>query len=309
MRTIFLFCAFSYDIYGRTMYMFGDQQAYFEPWLQFKHPAIRQLAFSLASPNILKSLPQELIIKHHFNLHSDNIWQKYFQAYLPRLKQLDQQPEPLEHFLRQLKSTRLGLRFEMLIWFWLLDHAYHPYRLLGHSIQIIDGPKTIGELDFLILNTETGKTEHWEVALKYYLAEREPSLASWFGLNRSDTLLRKLNHFTQKQFQFEEVSGHLIQERYAILKGQLYFPLKNWPDSSEPFSTWINFSRRFGGWADYIPQQDYYRLQRQEWLCPDQVQSSNRALWWTQGLYYSDHASPQFFMYRLPPLLKTSNNV
>ena len=51
--------------------MFGDQQAYFEPWLQFKHPAIRQLAFSLASPNILKSLPQELIIKHHFNLHSD----------------------------------------------------------------------------------------------------------------------------------------------------------------------------------------------------------------------------------------------
>lgn len=45
--------------------MFGDQQAYFEPWLQFKHPAIRQLAFSLASPNILKSLPQELIIKHH----------------------------------------------------------------------------------------------------------------------------------------------------------------------------------------------------------------------------------------------------
>ena len=41
----------------------------------------------------------------------------------------------------------------------------------------------------------------------------------------------------------------------------------------------------------------------------DQVQSSDRALWWTQGLYYSDHASPQFFMYRLPPLLKTSNNV
>ena len=73
------------------------------------------------------------------------------------------------------------------------------------------------------------------MALKYYLAEREPSLASWFGLNRSDTLLRKLNHFTQKQFQFEKVSGHLIQERYAILKGQLYFPLKTGLTLLSPF--------------------------------------------------------------------------
>ena len=37
--------------------------------------------------------------------------------------------------LSQLKSTRLGLRFENLLWFWLQEDNYHPYQLLGHSIQ------------------------------------------------------------------------------------------------------------------------------------------------------------------------------
>ena len=39
------------------------------------------------------------------------------------------------------KSTRLGLRFENLLWFWLQEDQYHPYQLLGHSIQKIDGAK------------------------------------------------------------------------------------------------------------------------------------------------------------------------
>lgn len=37
--------------------------------------------------------------------------------------------------MSRLKSTRLGLRFENLLWFWLQEDQYHPYQLLGHSIQ------------------------------------------------------------------------------------------------------------------------------------------------------------------------------
>jgi Uncharacterized protein conserved in bacteria len=150
--------------------------SYFEPWLQFKQPLVRQLAFCIASPNILQQIPNELEIRYPFHFHPNELWHKYFEAYLPRLKQLEQHPSELVEFLQKLKSTRLGLRFEMFIWFWLLDHPYHPYQLLGHSIQKIDGPRTVGELDFVLKNTESGEVEHWEVALKYYLAERRFSI-------------------------------------------------------------------------------------------------------------------------------------
>ena len=111
-----------------------SQHQLFEPWLQFKHPLVRQLAFAVASPNILSALPSELDIQHTFHFHPSQIWQQHFQTYLPRLKQLDQGPKELEDFMAQLKSTRLGLRFEMFMWFWLRDHRYHAYELLGHSI-------------------------------------------------------------------------------------------------------------------------------------------------------------------------------
>ncbi len=66
------------------------------------------------------------------------------------------------------------------------DRDYHPFELLGHSIQIIDGAKTVGELDFLLHNHDTQQVEHWEVALKYYLAEADCSLALlvWFKPHR-----------------------------------------------------------------------------------------------------------------------------
>lgn len=99
------------------------------------------------------------MIKHTFELHSDQIWQTHYQRYEERLKQLDQHPQALIDFLAQLKSTRLGLRFENLLWFWLLDDEYHRYQLLGHSIQKIVGSVTLGELDFVILNKDTQEIE------------------------------------------------------------------------------------------------------------------------------------------------------
>lgn len=267
-----------------------------EPWQQYQHPLVRQLAFAVGSPNILCTLPPELTLKHHFEFHDAHVWQQHLQQYQPRLQALDRDATRLEDFVRQLKSTRLGLRFEMLVWFWLLDDDYHPYELLGHSIQIIDGPKTVGELDFLILNHDTQQIEHWEIALKYYLAESDLSLPHWYGLNRSDTLNRKLTHFTQKQFQFTEALGQTIDKRYCMLKGQLYLP-----SSSEVkiLPTWVNTARRIGTWGNQIPnkQDHFYRLQRHEWIYPNADITSATPLWWTDGLYKSG-SSEDFYMYR-----------
>ncbi|MGE8644946.1 DUF1853 family protein [Acinetobacter vivianii] len=273
---------------------------FFEPWLQFNNPIVRHLAFCIASPNILNEIPNDLAIKNHFELHPDQKWQTHYQNYESRLKQLDQQPQPLIDFLAQLKSTRLGLRFENLLWFWLLDDDHHPYRLLGHSIQKIAGAITLGELDFVVLNQETQEVEHWEVALKYYLGEGKLDLAQWFGLNREDTLQRKLKHFTERQFQFTEANHHPIQRKFAVMKGQLYMPT----DQSElSIPSWINTSRRLGQWGTQIPNTPYYRLQRHEWLCPDQDASSQPAMWWTNGLYYHHTPTPSYYMFRQPSLL------
>lgn len=282
----------------------------YEPWQAFQQPLVRQLAFCIASPNILSHLPDELSIQHAFELHTDEVWSTHFQHYLPRLTALDRDPTPLIEFVARLKSTRLGLRFEMLMWFWLLDHAYHPYQLLGHSIQKIEGPRTIGELDFLILNQDNGQVEHWEVALKYYLGERDLSLPYWYGLNRSDTLARKLNHFTQKQFQFQDALEHPIERRFCVLKGQLYLPSHGAPShlasahTEIPLPAWVNPQRRLGTWGHALPALDaaFYRLQRHEWIYPNAQPSSATAKWWTDGLYKQSDNN-RFYMYRQAPLL------
>ena len=270
----------------------------FEPWKQFQHSAVRQLAFSIASPNILSNIPSELSLQHAFDLHPNVFWQQQYENYHPRLLELDQNPQPLIDFLARLKSTRLGLRFEYLMWFWLQDDLYHHFKLIGHSIQIIQGKQTLGELDFLLFNTQTQKIEHWEVALKYYLAEANLSLQYWYGLNRTDTLQRKLNHFTQKQFQFETIQDHSIQKRFAVLKGQLYLPTTHEKIlDTLNIPTWVNQARSIGHWGHHIPQPNYYRLQRQEWICNDATISSPPVHWWSNGLYKSTEKE-QLYMFR-----------
>lgn len=267
---------------------------YFEPWHDYKNLYVRQLAFSVASPNLLNFIPHELDQKFQFSLHSAQTWKVHFHHYEKKLKQLDQNPTPLLHFLSQIKSTRLGLRFEAYMWFWLLDRDFHEYELLGHSIQKIEGAKTLGELDFLVRNTEDNTIEHWEVALKYYLAEAPYHLPYWFGLNRNDTLEKKLRHFSHQQFQFNDALGYEIDKKVAVLKGQLYFPQNH----INEVPTWINQERRLGHWGTKILPH-YYRLRRDEWITENIKQTNTANVWWTNGLY-KHPTQPVFYMYRVP---------
>ncbi|MEB3754856.1 DUF1853 family protein [Acinetobacter sp. MD2(2019)] len=270
----------------------------FEPWLEFNTPIVRQLAFCIASPNIIASIPAELPIKFAFHLHDASFWQNCYVNYSARLKALDKNPEALIHFFTQIKSTRLGIRFETLLWFWLQDNPnqqYHPYQLLRHSLQKIDGAKTLGELDFLLFNTDTQQVEHWEVALKFYLAEQQYQLKAWYGLNRDDTLNKKLQHFTQKQFQFDHALEHTIQQKFAVLKGQLYLPI----ETSYAIPHWVNCARRLGRWGHHIPTFPMYHLSRHEWICPNAKTHSSASLWWRNDLY-CNQSLDFFYMFRQP---------
>ena len=61
------------------------------------------------------------------------------------------------------------------------------YKVLYENIQIIDGKKTIGEIDFIIEELKTKALIHMELAYKFYLFD--PSISSepinnWIGPNR-----------------------------------------------------------------------------------------------------------------------------
>lgn len=268
--------------------------SFFEPWQQYKNPCVRQLAFCISSPDIISCIPSTLRIKHSFQLHDHVFWQTQFFQYQARLNELDHDPTDLLSFIAQLKSTRLGLRFEMFLLFWLRDEKYHTFQLIGHSIQQIEGKHTLGELDFVIFNHTTGQIEHWEVAIKYYLAESHAKLEQWYGLNRNDTLAKKLNHFTQNQFQFNTACGHAIQQKYAVLKGQLYCPIDH---AISHMPDWINTTRRIGYWG-HSPLNGLYRLTRHEWITAN-VSPAISSEWWHDGLYCNVEQT-LFYMYRLP---------
>ncbi|HRA92255.1 MAG TPA: DUF1853 domain-containing protein, partial [Acinetobacter sp.] len=72
---------------------------YFEPWLQFKTPIVRQLAFCIASQTLLNEVPPDLEMKHSFEFHQQHIWQTYYHAYKSRLLKLDRNPRELVEFL------------------------------------------------------------------------------------------------------------------------------------------------------------------------------------------------------------------
>ncbi|KAA8734433.1 DUF1853 family protein [Acinetobacter qingfengensis] len=264
--------------------------SFYEPWLEFKHPIVRQLAFAIASPDLITQFPKSMHLNQDIQMHSSTFWQNCFKHYHARLHFLDQYPQQLLDFLSQIKSTRLGLRFEGLLWFWLQDSCNGYYDLLGHSIQYHQGSITLGEIDFLLRNRQTGEIEHWEVCLKYYLAEPNLSIHGWIGLNPEDTFLQKLQHLVQQQFKFQRALNHPIEKRWIVIKGQLFLP---WNHQKIP--SWINIERRLGTWQNRIPEHlsGLRRLSRQEWLCPVYEQhysNQQKIYWWTDGLYYQfDH--------------------
>lgn len=118
-------------------------------------------------------------------------------------------------------------------------------------------------------------------------------------------MARKLNHFSQKQFQFKQALDVSIERRFAVLKGQLYFATYHYAESSTLLRPhWVNSARRIGLWGRDImaPAEQFYCLQRHEWICQNAQASSLPNQWWTNGLYYQE-AHSQFYMYRAASLM------
>lgn len=278
-----------------------------QPWLQYKRPFVRDLAFALACPDALKqwiSADPNLISQHIF-VHEPQFWLTQYQNYAPRLEQLDNSPayQDLTRYLMSRPSPyRLGFHFEGLIHFWLEDGfqlEVHPYEVVAHNVQLYSGMQTTGELDFILKNHETDEIEHWELAIKFYLGSAPyDRFENWVGINARDTLQRKLMHMQTKPFRsiwidLDFYNQIKIDKRYMVMKGR-FFKDSN---SNEPSPGWLNDTFPIHSWHPIDSHSDFEALQMPE------LRPAHYIEWLTHRPFYDAKFLTQSHVTNLDPHL------
>ena len=230
------------------------------PWEAYKRPYVRDLAYVLACPNVLTewldfALPQNT---HAISVHSTSFWKMQFEVYEQRLKELDNTNEYqalTRYLLKRPSPNRLGFHFEGLLSFWLADgfaRKLHPYEILASNVQLFNGKQTTGELDLILYNHQEKLTEHWELAIKFFMGSAPFEPENWVGINSKDNLQRKMIHMQTKQFRTVSVEtekhGQVkIDKRYGVIKGRFFLPINT---KCFDYPSWLTPSFPLHEWCD-----------------------------------------------------------
>ena len=214
--------------------------------LQFKHRVVRDLAWVIASPPLICGNFEGA------NWWSDEHCTQEFQACLPALLALDQNPQPLLDVLNQLKSRALGHRFEALFAYWLTISP--SYQILARNLQLHHDGRTLGELDFIVRDLQSDAVIHLEVSVKFYMGLLpQSSPYRWFGPNLKDCLGKKADHLKRHQTQlsvlYPELMPQTIDQRCCCLKGRLFYP-EHGSDMGSPGG--ISPSHLRGVWGESV---------------------------------------------------------
>jgi uncharacterized protein len=270
---------------------------------RLRHPAVRDLAWTLLSPALLSAPPCPQ--RHPL---AGSGWAGDPQRLHDWLRALDADALPLRDWLAKITSRRLGLYYEGL-WQFALAHA-PGVELLASNLAIREGGRTLGELDILMRDGEG--THHLELAIKLYLGPtdgggRDP--AHWLGPGCHDRLGSKLTHLAGHQLPMsagaqgrealaalgvEQVQAHLW------LGGYLFYP---WLGHAEA-PAGANPEHLRGRWVRrsewrMASDEHWQPLARHAWLAPARVEADER---WTMQHFGSwleqldEHAPAQLLV-------------
>lgn len=271
------------------------------PWERYKRPYVRDLAFAIACPNVLTHW---IDFAAHQNttsvsVHSNAFWQSQFDRYRARLDELDNTDayQTLTRYLLTRPSpNRLGFHFEGLLSFWLDDgftQGLHPYETLASNVQLYKGKQTTGELDLILYNHDDQLTEHWELAIKFFMGSSPFAPKNWVGINSNDNLERKMTHMQIKQFQAvwidTEHRGRVrIDQRFAVIKGRFFLPKATpYPTRQQPFTypDWLTPSFPLHEWIDTRDTASLTKLDKA------MLRRANYIEWFTKRAFYDDRLS------------------
>lgn len=150
---------------------------------------------------------------------------------MQKLRELDNQPELVNAHFDSLAYMPMGKYFEQLMFF-ILEHD-DRYEIILQNHQIREEKTTIGEIDLIVKDTLTGRQEHWEMALKFYLQSDDSSEQSkMIGPNAADNLGRKMDKLTKHQLllsnhpSIKSLLGVEELQPKLFLKGQFFYHLQ-----------------------------------------------------------------------------------
>tara|TARA_B110000305_G_C19373932_1_gene605945 strand:+ start:533 stop:1408 length:876 start_codon:yes stop_codon:yes gene_type:complete len=205
---------------------------------------------------------------------------------------------PVREFLNSSAWHRVGYYFESFIETLLGKNAL--IRNLKHSIQVFEGKRTLGELDFVFEYPDKGTT-HLEVALKYYLYfEPEHASGSHFmGPNATDNFEKKWEKLAHKQLPFGSERFPEIDQSVALVKGQIFYH----PDLESPshLPEPMNPDHRKGVWVRESELEWFSRfgeeatgaiLQKPFWFGPPQEGITVPALVEEMTSHFSERKHP-----------------
>ncbi|MCC8404710.1 DUF1853 family protein [Paraburkholderia sp. MMS20-SJTN17] len=243
-------------------------------------PAVRDLAWLLLSPDLLRPQPPTGALADPFGTPHD------LQATVAWLRVIDAAPEALHRDLAATRVTRLGRYAERLLGFFL-QHG-PAAQLIAAGVPLRHAGLTLGECDFLV-RTRQGSRLHWELAVKCYLhagdthggdalGAETARLADYVGPNLKDRFDLKLAHLLHHQL---PLSAHaeFASTGYAgawtpqmFVKGWLFYRHGDEPldraelDPAHGRGWWV--TRR--DWPAFAAAhaKRWRALPRLEWLAP-----------------------------------------
>ena len=155
------------------------------------NPSVEQwlgaLEWVMTQPGLLHGLPGG----------TESLFQPDDPRLVVMLERTRRDPSRLLELLSAPRSHKVGIAFDALIHFGLERGFGHT--VLARDLQIRADRRTVGALD-VVLRTQSGTVEHWELAYKLFLQSKpNPGWSSWLGPGERDRLDTKVNRMRHHQ--------------------------------------------------------------------------------------------------------------
>lgn len=265
----------------------------FKDIVSFQDSAVRDLAWVIASPGLLDAsyFQAQASLSGQARVIDDEFCRQFYESQRAWLLQQDKDPQALHAWLTQRASHRLGYYFEALLQYWL-QHWVGEGALAAH-VPVRRNKQTLGEFDFLFTTPGSRALQHWEVAVKFYLAyQQSDGSVRYFGPQARDRLDLKLARLFEHQTQLattddgqKAIAQHITNnafetiESQILLKGYLFYPAQRDWETAPLTSDGISTAHLRGWWTSvdvlHIPVMSaasrWYQVPRLSWLSPVQL--------------------------------------